>query len=508
MDAILTFDIGGTFIRGALFNLAGQLLHLESLPADEVYLDPEGNQADPKLWWRAVCRLTDSIMASISGWGVCLKAIAPCGMTRTQVFLDARGKPLRPAITFRDARAQEQAGELRQAFEQTGQGEEPKGYSPASPYHPLARLLWVKQHEPDIMQKTRWVLQPKDYVIFRLCGVPTADSISAASFSIHGGEAPGRELFQALGLDYSMLPKITEPQAMAGRVLADLEAPFDRFKGVPVFTGSMDAWCGTLGIGAVRPGYGYNITGTTEAMGLVCDKPAMAPGLVSLPWGGEMHQIGGPTQAGGDCLAWLMQNAMPGSSHGQGEYEDMGNMLSLDRRPAPIFLPYLDGERTPLWNPQARGVFFGLKRVHTREDMLRAVMQGVAFANRHILELAEQAAGITAREIRISGGAAKLNAWCQIKADVLARPLVRTSQEETGLFGAALLAMCGLGMYPDFGEVQKSLVYEKQRFLPDPDMTEYYDRAYRLYLRLIDRLTPCFADYGALENMPGGLGND
>ena len=499
MQTILTFDIGGSFIRAALFDLKGGLIDLKAEPSDPAYVGPGGVEADPAAWWSAICRLTAALLAEKSANSLEIKAIVPCGMTRTQVFLDAKGESLRPAITFRDARAGEQAARLGHCMHISSSMEPATGLSPISAFHPLARLMWVRDHEPRVMAQVRWVLQPKDYITHRLTGQAVADGVSSASYSLGDGLHPPPEVFQALGLDSKLVPPLAAPQALAGYVQPNLPRPFEGCAGVPVFTGSMDAWCGTLGIGAVRPGFAYNISGTTESMGLVWSRPLQAPGLLSLPWGDGLHQVGGPSQAGGDCLTWLLENFAGGSAGLDDAFHDLDMGLTRVERPAPLFLPFLQGERVPLWNPEARGVFFGLKRTHNRDDLIRAVMQGVALANRHILSLAEAAAGDKAGEIRVTGGVAKLDPWCQIKADVLQRPLVRTSQEEAGLLGAALLAIRGLGLYEDFALMQDELVQVQRRFEPDPRLASHYDQAFKIYLSLIKSLAPGFAKFAELE---------
>ena len=422
-------------------------------------------------------------------------------MTRTQVFLDAQGESLRPAITFRDTRAEEQAVRLGRMARNRTVPETGAGLSPISAFHPLTRLMWVRDHEPQVMARVRWVLQPKDYITFRLTGAAAADAVSSASYSLGDGLHPRPEVFQTLGLDSKLVPPLAAPQALAGYVKPNLPRPFEGCAGVPIFTGSMDAWCGTLGIGAVRPGFAYNISGTTESMGLVWSRPLQAPGLLSLPWGDGLHQVGGPSQAGGDCLTWLLESFGGGPGRLDDAFHNLNMRLTRAERHAPLFLPFLQGERVPLWNPEARGVFFGLRRSHSRDDLIRSVMQGVALANRHILSLAEEAAGDKAGEIRVTGGVAKLDPWCQIKANVLQRPLVRTSQEEAGLLGAALLAVRGLGMYEDFALMQDELVRIQRRFEPDPRLASHYDQAFKIYLGLIKSLAPGFAKFAKFAEL-------
>ena len=281
----------------------------------------------------------------------------------------------------------------------------------------------------------------------------------------------------------------------------DLPSPFHRLAGVPVVVGSMDGWCCTLGVGANRPGFAYDIAGTTEVVGMIARNATVVPGLVTLPWGDDLFQIGGPTQAGGDCLTWFTE-AFWCRQDGPGKgVADMVKLLEQGTC-APstmVFLPYLAGERTPIWDPEARGVFFGVNRRHTALDFLRAVMEGVAYAVRHILDLAAGGVSDPIQEVRIAGGGAHLDIWCQIKSDITGWDIVRTSQKEVGLFGAALLALQGLGIYTDRETLQAEFVREEKRFSPDTRHESRYAALYRIYRSLSADLGPRFHELAAVR---------
>eukprot|EP01038_Epipyxis_sp_PR26KG_P018653 gene18653-26375_t len=224
-------------------------------------------------------------------------------------------------------------------------------------------------------------------------------------------------------------------------------AQLDRLAGLPVFCSSSDTWVAVAGLGALRPGYAYNISGTTEVLGAVGLEPVEAEGLLTVDWRG-LWQIGGPSQNGADTVSWLLsllaRDAQDQGSTGQ----RIDALLAGRRHPQPLlFLPYLQGERVPYWNPALRGAILGLGRQHGATDLAYAVLEGVAFLNRIVLERAEAALGSAVGEIRFGGGAAANPVWSQIKADICGRPVVVGASGEPGLLGAAIVAWTGLGRF-------------------------------------------------------------
>src|SRR5690606_19793553 len=187
-----------------------------------------------------------------------------------------------------------------------------------------------------------------------------------------------------------------------------------------------DTWAAVAGLGALRPGYAYNISGTTEVFGAVGAEPVQAQGLMTVDWGGGHYQIGGPGQNGADTIAWLLPLlGRLGEDGMAGVAQAMDDLLAAPRDPQPaLFLPYLQGERVPYWDPHLRGAFLGLNRRHGPGDLAWAVLEGVAFLNRVVLERAEAALGGKVQEIRFGGGAASNARWCQVKADICERAVV------------------------------------------------------------------------------------
>jgi xylulokinase len=484
MKAVLAYDLGGTSLRAGLVDQVGKLVG-PAVVKCALTIDERGfSEMDPEGWWKDLLHATDLLLdlpqaSVIEVVGVCLG-----GITRTQVFLDGKGQPLRPAISWADSRATLEAEEIR--VNQASMGLEGQTYGPINAFHPLARLVWLKKKEPDIFRQLASVVEPKDYLNFRLTGELASDVPAQARLLRRTDDRFAQELCMAVGLSPGLFPILLPPEEMVGRVKSGLPPPLDRLAGRPVLVGSMDAWLAALGIGANHAGRAFNISGTSEVLGLVTTKKVEAPGLVDLPWGFGLFQIGGPSQAGADCLAWLAE--LFGRTEPSALLNDLDSFAR--HQESVLFLPYLRGERVPLWKPGARGLFLGLNRNHGRNDLIWAVLEGVAMANRQVLSLAEKACGKPADEVRIGGGAARSETWCQIKADVLGRPVIRTENPEPGLLGAAMVAWVGLNKFNTFDEAESAMVKVERRFNFDPVRTQAYDRLFDLWLQVQAAVLP------------------
>jgi xylulokinase len=456
---ILVCDLGSTSIRVGVADRRGRIVALARRPQDAIVDDGARCEADPALWWDA---FRDGAAEALQGGTA--DAIALTAITRTQVFVDAAGQPVRPALAWRDARATSS-----EAF-----GADDPAARPG-PFDPLTRIAWLRATEPTAVARTRYVLEPKDWLNQRLTGRAATDAVTLGRLDY---PPLGRDLdrrLAALGLDRALFGEIVEPTASLGKVRSGLEPPFDRLAGAPVFAGGQDTWTATLGMGACTPGCAYIVSGTSEVTGLVLDAPRAAPGLLSLPWSAGLHHIGGPSQGGLDALAWL------GETTGRSIADLIAAAASAGDAPALLFHPYLQGERVPLWDSTIRGAFIGLDRRHGPGHLARAVIEGIACANRRILD----AVGAP-RQLRISGGGARFDLWCQTKADLLGCTVLRTDADEPGLLGCAIVALTGLGVFASIAEAQAALVGIDREFTPDPRRHALLDGLYQAF-RAADR---------------------
>jgi xylulokinase len=398
-------------------------------------------------------------------------------------------------MTWKDTRSEAAATRLRERL-----GDAHPESARINAFHPLARLAWLHEEEKATFPGLGSVLEPKDYLNFRLTGRRASDPVSMARLLASAVIVAGIDPLAAVGLSSAILPEALEPCQVVGRVQAGLPAPFDAIAGVPVFCSSNDTWAAVAGLGAMRPGYAYNISGTTEVLGVVSERAAEAEGLMTVDWRG-VSQLGGPSQNGADTVSWLLSLLARGDGDHAAIGRDIDALLAGPRHAQPLlFLPYLQGERVPYWNPSLRGAFIGLNRQHGATDLAWAVLEGVAFLNRIVLERAEAALGAPVSEIRFGGGAANNRLWCQIKADICRRPVVVGHAREPGILGAAIVAWTGLGRFASLAEAQAALVSAAARFEPDPTRAALYDALFSLYRRGEAALAPISTELAALSH--------
>lgn len=495
ISVVLACDLGGSSFRAALIDRSGTVL-AESAAAGPVLDDHLGHsQVAAEGWWKLLLRTAGALAQDRPDLFARIEGVAICGVTRTQILLGHDGHELRPALTWKDARSEAVANRLRSAL-----GGHPEA-GRINAFHPLARLAWLAENEPENARALARVLEPKDYLNLRLTGRQASDPVSMARLIACAERVDGASPLAAIGLSQALIPTILEPCDTVEAVRAGLPAPFDRLAGVPVFCGCNDTWAAAAGLGALRAGYAYNISGTTEVLGVLGPRQAEAEGLITVDWRGLWH-LGGPSQNGADTAAWLAGLLAGEEPVGQ----RIDRLLAGRRHPQPlIFLPYLQGERVPYWDPNLRGAFIGLGRQHGATDLAYAVLEGVACLNRLVLERAEAALGSPVGEIRFGGGAAANPVWAQIKADLCGRPIAVGHAREPGLLGAAIIAWTGLGRFASLEAAQEALVGVARRYEPSPARRPAYDALYALYRRSEQALAPISADLTALAQTAAAL---
>ncbi len=498
MSVVLACDLGGTSFRAVLVDDEG-VARAECASAGPTVMDDgPRSEIDANRWWEILLSCAGQLADAAPTLFADLRGVAICGITRTQVFVDRQDRQLRPAMTWKDTRAEAIAERLRTAI--GGHPEERH----MNAFHPLARLAWLREHDPASFWAVAHVLEPKDWLNFRLTGQPATDPVSMARLLACREPAGDIDALSAAGVPASILPPVIEAQHRVGTIRPGLPAPFDRLAGVPVFGCSNDTWAAVLGLGALRSGMAYNISGTTEVLGVVDAERAEAEGLMTVDWRG-LWQLGGPSQNGADTAAWFA-SLIDGPDAGRGTGAAMADLLGRPRSPEPLlFLPYLQGERVPYWDPTLRGAFVGLSRRHGATDLAYAVLEGVAFQNRIVLERAEAALGHRAHEMRIGGGAAANSVWCQMKADVCGTPVVVGSSREPGVLGSALVAWTGLGRFGSLQEAQAALVAISCRYEPDPVRRASYNRLFALYRKAEQALAPISSELARWQLSPDDL---
>lgn len=486
-ELIVGVDLGTTALKGGLFDLDGNLLGVAESGYPILRPRPDRAEHDPAAWLTALEEVLAALAESAGGGEAA--ALGICSQVNTHVFVDARGEPLRPAILWQDQRCAEIAGELNDRLALSAPATAER--FAFAPSFAVPRAEWLRREEPDLWDRTRYVLSPKDFVTMRLCRLDTPRSDPVGSFDVvdDSGEYDSDLLTLVEGLAERLPPleRFDSPIGTVERRDLPLVA------GATVVAGTMDAWGNLYGSGVVEHGQAMEVAGTSEILGVLSRERHPTPGVVSFFAVEGHHLHAGPTQAGGAALAWFAHVV------GRPLEDVLASAATVGAgSDASIFLPHLLGERAPLWDSEVRGGFVGLGSDHSLAHLSRAVLEGVAYSARHLLEELEKAAGVEPAELRASGGGSQSDVWCQIKADVLSRPIARVRVRQSGCLGAALLAASGAGLVDGLAEAATRAVRVERVFEPGGDR-DRYDELYAVYRELYVALRPAHAALARLR---------
>jgi xylulokinase len=492
---LLGIDIGGTGAKVGLYDLDGGLVGSGYGEYRMISTVPGQAEHDAEAWWRESVRAIRSATLGIDA-GEILAVGVSC--TNGVIAVDAAGRPLGPAIMLWDQRSLpevERASRLlgpEDVFRVAGNPMAPGAYA-------LPTILWLKHHRPALFDAAGSLLVPGGYLVARLTGEFTIDHTRACTTLLFDiVERQWHQPFlEKLEISPEKLPRPLASHEVAGWVTPEVSGLTGLREGTPVLAGCMDSVAASLGSGAMNPGEGFLIMGTAARFCTPLAEPRFDARFMNcthlLP--GSWLAIGAMNGAG-SSLRWVrdtfgqMERSVAELS-GRNVYD----LLTAEAAAAPpgskglIFLPYISGERTPIWDPYARGVFFGVTLGHDRHDFLRSVLEGASFAIRHAVEILEEG-GAEVREVRIGGAAATSRVWNQIIADVLGKPVVNMDEEHTEVLGAAMLAGVAVGAYGDYAEAVGRAVRLKERFEPDGQAHAAYDELFPIYKELYPTVKP------------------
>jgi xylulokinase len=485
---LVGFDVGTTSTKGCVFDTVGNQLASASASYGISRPRPGWAEQDPEEWWNAVLSVLSELGEELDLKRVA--AIGVCSQVNTHVFVDEVGQALAPAIIWQDQRCAQVAIQLDASLDQEARTRIWGGHFTVDSSFLLSRVAWFSQYCPEEWERVRWVLSPKDYVNLRLTGEVGTDIISPVGLVGHDHEYID-EVFDLVPGARRLMPPLKPFTQRLGRVTSkDTGLSAD----TTAVVGTMDAWGNLYGSGVVEPGMAMEVAGTSEIIAVASDRSQPMAGVISfLPVNG-LNVHAGPTQAGGDALRWFAD------ANGLSREQILHEAALVEAgSQALVFLPHLLGERAPIWDSDARGVFFGLSFDHQRGHLARAILEGVAFSVRHLLETAEQAAARPVDSLLCSGGGTHSDLWCQIKADVLGRELQRLRVSESGVLGAAIIAGTGTGILPDLATATSQMVGIDRTFLPDERYRNLYDDLYKVYRELYPALTPAYRSLSQLR---------
>jgi len=506
MSTFLGIDLGTTSLKIALLTEAGQLIGSEHYEYPILSPHPGYAEQDPEAWWTGFVTACKDLKSKYPSDFDELLGIGICGQMHTQVYLDKENQILRPAITWMDQRSSDIIERINQ--DQASKDlifQETRNF-PTTTYT-APQVKWVKERQPELWSKIARILIAKDFIKFKLTGEMVTDYSEASGTLLFNVEKRvwSEQMFDFFGFPRSLFPNALPSDEIIGLVTREAAALTGIKAGTPVANGSTDNSAAALGAGMLDPGQVTLIIGTAGVISVCSDKPLPDPQNRTLCWNYCLRDRWitlGITQTAGESLNWFKNAFDKGEDEiASGDIFEQYNQAIAhvpDGSDGLIFLPYLNGERTPYWDSHARGVFYGINLSTEKAHFIKAVMEGVSFALRHNIETVE-ALGISINQVRAVGGGLKSQVWLDILGKILKKPVITVSVPDTANLGNALLCGKSLGIYSSLEDaVAKMVTTDKQVF--HEAATEIYEKQYVVFLELYEQLKGTFKHSATMNN--------
>jgi len=492
----LAVDIGTTALKAVVADEMGGTVASAS-GGYETFGDSEGfAEQDPASWWTAFTEACRSLRQQAPNAIRDLAVISMCGQMHTHVYLDKAHKPLRSAISWMDQRSTTIVDELK-GDRATADRIKQETANAVTATYTAPNLLWVRRNDEATWSKTRHILVAKDYVKFLLTGEMATDYSEAAGTLLFNIPEVrwSTSLLNVFQVDETMLPRLGSAAVEIGRVTSDAADATGLPAGTPVINGATDNSTAALGAGVTRNGEATAIIGTAGVVSVCSDHPMPDPNDAVVCWNYALDNKWinlGVMQTAGESLNWFRRAFDADASAERDVFSQYNRMVEEVPRGADgvIFLPYLNGERTPYWDADARGVFFGAGLGTTKAHFVRAVMEGVAMALRHNADTVE-ALGQDIKEFRAVGGGLKSRQWLEILSGVMEKPIRVIRAGEPSVRGNVALGRTALGEISEPAELVKSADGEGSEVLA-PAARHAYEEHYALFLDLYTQLEPLF----------------
>ncbi|MFA5859273.1 MAG: xylulokinase [Elusimicrobiota bacterium] len=475
----LVVDLGTTSVRSSIIDKFGKTLAFEAREYPIIHPKPDWAEQDPLVWWKNVVITMKAVTAKVKQ-NKCISAITVTSQREGLVPVDDKCRCLSNCIIWMDKRTVSQAEEVKKVagtnavFKLTGLRIDPS--------FSLCKLLWIKHNKPELYRSAYKFLQAEDYIIAKLTGrFVTEPSIASRTMMLDIRKRVwSRQMFTKFGVDTKKFPEILESGTVVGEVLPSIAREVGLEGVTKVITGGGDQQCAAVGVGAVKEGIVSVSIGTSSVLSMTLNHPVLDPGrkmlccCAAVPGKWELEP---PIWTTGVLLRWCRDVLYENTN-----YDDMVSSAVKTGIGAGklVVLPYFMGAGAPLWNPDARGVFIGLTLGHTRENIVRAVLESVAYEIRSNLEYMEHL-GVKIGTVILSGGGAKSRLWAKIVADCIGKRIVLTASAEAATLGAAVLASTSTGTYQTVYDAVKHMVHHKSIVIPDKRNYREYTKYYGVY---------------------------
>ncbi len=509
MAYLIGVDLGTSGTKTVLFAEDGTVA--ASCTIEYPLYQPQNGWAeqDPLDWWNAVCGTTKAVIAKAGISASEIKGVGLSGQMHGLVMLDKSGNVLRKSIIWCDQRTAKECEEITQ---KVGAGNLIKiTANPALTGFTASKIMWVKNNEPALYEKCAHILLPKDFIRYKLTGEFATEVSDASGMQLL--DVPNRkwsdQVLDALEIDKSLLGKVYESPEITGKVTKAASDLTGLAEGTAVVGGAGDNAAAAVGTGTVFDGKAFTTIGTSGVVFAHTSKLSIDPkGRVhtfccAVP--GAWHVMG-VTQGAGLSLKWFRDNFCHEEMiAAAGMKKDPYFLMDKQAEQIPIgsdrllYLPYLMGERTPHLDPNCRGVFFGLSAMHTRQHLLRAVMEGVTFSQRDSVEVLREM-GVSIKEMLACGGGGSSALWRQMLADVYGCPVKTVVSKEGPALGVAILAGAGTGVYSSVQDGCAAVIKTNPPQNPISQNSEEYEKFYNIYRALYPALKNNFSELAKIQN--------
>jgi len=481
-ELYLVINLGLKSIRAIVFNKAGEVIFSQYSPIVTI-LNGEFVEQEASQWWRKAEELL-TVIAGNKSIIPHIKGITVTSSSSCLVPIDHDNREIYNAIMVSDKRSEAEAKSIKQlrSFQVLSKN---LGME-ISAYHMLPKILWLKRHKPEEYLKTKYFLSPNDYLNYKLTGKVITDTFNAQKFhyDTKKGQYP-LNLLKAIGIDPEKMPRVEEPGFAIGFIKPELVQKFNFNKDVKIILSTYDAICAYFGSGPHGEGVACDVSGTVTSLRTGTNKKLrknIENIFCSFLKGHGLNIVGASNNLGGGLIEWGKQAFYSKENNRYLLMEKEAAESGVGARGL-VFLPYLLGERAPIWDPDVRGMFFGIERVHTRKDFIRSVFESTAFITNDLVREIEHH-GIKIHTIRVSGGLSRINLISQIKADVTGKRVELLSEPETTSIGALSFLLLGMGVYRDLKSIVSTFSKVSVVFEPNRKNYENYQKIFHLYQKI------------------------
>jgi len=481
-DLVFSIDLGTMGVKCSLVDFEAKV-HMVAYREYPILSSVPGQaEQQPSRWWDGIVSACAEMEEKSPGMLSRVAAIGICGQMHTHVYLDQSDVPMGNALTWMDQRSEgvirewKQAGVEKELFEETWN-------APTTTYT-APQIIWTRANRPEVYAKTRSVLLAKDFVKFLLTGNKVTDPSDASGTALYDvrNKRWSSRAFELAGIDPKWFPPVQPSAQVMGSLTAQAAKQLGMAQGTPVVNGGSDHAVAEIGSGMLVSGTVSCILGTAGVVAGCVQEPVKDRKKRVMCWAYPLEgywDMLGVTQTAASSLTWFRNTFDPKAD--EKVFEDYSQQAATVEPGSEglVFLPYLMGERTPHWNPQARGVFFGMQMKHTRAHFVRAIMEGVAFSLKECLDVMVEG-GLEFDSLCLMGGGSKSETWSRILADTLQRTVKTLQNADPGSTGNLVLSLLALGELHDPTEASKWIGFDKSQ-APHPERFAPYEKNFQTY---------------------------